>query len=83
MSEMPEKVRLIEEGGILKFPADTHGTEYIRADLVAELVKALREARDDMEAWQGYASAFMHEKHDAAGDLAKIDAALSRAKGGG
>ena len=43
------------------------------------LAKALREAREDMEGWQAYASEYFRDKHDAAADLAKIDAALKEA----
>jgi chromosome segregation ATPase len=48
--------------------------------LAAELVEGLREARDDVEAWAGYATDYFKEKHDLAGDLARIDALLSRAR---
>jgi uncharacterized small protein (DUF1192 family) len=51
-----------------------------RADKLAE---ALREARDAIEDWAGYASDYFREKHDLAGDLAKIDAALEQEKGRG
>jgi hypothetical protein len=43
---------------------------------VRELESALRRARDDMDGWAAYASEYFHEKHDLAGDLAAIDAAL-------
>ena len=49
---MPETVRLIDEDGILKFPAEQVGTEYIRADLAVlatthqRTLEALREARE-------------------------------------
>ena len=39
---------------------------------------ALREARENMEAWAAYASDYFKEKHDLEGDLAKIDAALAK-----
>ena len=42
----------------------------------ARLREALREARDAIEDWAGYASDYFREKHDLAGDLAKIDALL-------
>lgn len=38
---------------------------------------ALREARDDMQAWGAYASDYFQEKHDLEGDLEKIDNALN------
>lgn len=44
-----------------------------RAERLAE---ALREARDAIEDWAGYASDYFREKHDLAGDLAKVDALL-------
>ncbi len=37
---------------------------------------ALRDARECVQAWSGYASEYFREKHDLAGDLARIDAAL-------
>lgn len=42
----------------------------------ARLREALREARDAIEDWAGYASDYFREKHDLAGDLAKVDALL-------
>lgn len=48
--------------------------------LAAELVEGLREARDDVESWGAYASDYFTEKHDLAGDLARIDAILARAR---
>lgn len=43
------------------------------------LAEALREARDNMIGWQGYASEYFKDKHDTAGDIAAIDAALAEA----
>ena len=50
------------------------------ADLMTEnerLRAALRDARECIEAWAGYASEYFREKHGLAGDLARIDAALA------
>jgi uncharacterized protein YigA (DUF484 family) len=44
---------------------------------VRVLTEALRRAREDMEGWAEYASEYFREKHDLAGDLAAIDAALN------
>lgn len=41
-----------------------------------QLAEALREARDMVEDWAGYASEYFQNKHDLAGDLAKLDTAL-------
>jgi len=45
-SEMPETVRLIDEDGILKFPAEQVGTEYVLATTHQRTLEALREARE-------------------------------------
>lgn len=45
---------------------------------VERLRRVLAEARDDMQAWQSYASDYFRDKHDADGDLAKIDQALTK-----
>jgi hypothetical protein len=61
--------------------------ESINADLNSmravrdSLVEALERAREDMLGWQGYASDYFKEKHDAAADIAAIDEALAQAKG--
>lgn len=47
----------------------------LRADN-ERLRAALRDARECVQAWSGYASEYFCEKHDLAGDLARIDAAL-------
>lgn len=43
---------------------------------IAVLEEALRDAGGMVEAWAGYASEYFQDKHDLAGDLARIDAAL-------
>ena len=47
------------------------------------LVEALEEARELVESWGAYASQYFQEKHDLAGDLIRLDAALASAKRGG
>jgi len=44
---------------------------------VARLTEALREARIMVASWGAYANDYSKDKHDLAGDLAEIDAALS------
>jgi hypothetical protein len=57
--------------------------ERAEADLAAaraeigRLTKALRDARDMVQSWSGYASDYFKDKHDLAGDLAELDAALA------
>lgn len=46
------------------------------SDRAERLAEALREARDMVEDWAGYASEYFQDKHDLQGDLAKLDAAL-------
>lgn len=41
-----------------------------------QLEDALREAREMVEDWAGYASEYFQAKHDLQGDLAKLDAVL-------
>jgi len=51
------------------------------AELAAENEKlraALRDARECVQAWAAYASEYFRDKHDLAGDLARIDAALEK-----
>jgi hypothetical protein len=49
---------------------------------IAELETALRVARENVVEWAGYASDYFREKHDLAGDLQAIDAALTSSKEG-
>jgi len=43
-----------------------------------ELLASLKEARELVEDWGAYAPAYMQEKHDLAGDLERLDAAISK-----
>lgn len=51
-------------------------TDAIRAER-ERLRGALQDARECIEAWACYANEYFREKHDLAGDLARIDAALA------
>ena len=42
-----------------------------------ELLVALKDARELVDDWGAYASNYMQEKHDLAGDLDRLDAAIS------
>lgn len=48
--------------------------------LNAELVAALEEAVYEIEDWGAYASPYFQEKHDLEGSIAKVRAALAKAK---
>ena len=43
-----------------------------------ELLAALKDARELVDDWGAYATAYMQEKHDLAGDLDRLDAAISK-----
>lgn len=43
-----------------------------------ELLVALKDARELVDDWGAYATAYMQEKHDLAGDLDRLDAAISK-----
>lgn len=43
-----------------------------------ELLAALKDARELVDDWGAYATAYMQEKHDLAGDLERLDAAISK-----
>lgn len=47
-----------------------------------ELLEALKEAHDSVESWGGYASDYFQRKHDLAGDIERIRAAIAKAEGG-
>ena len=46
-----------------------------------ELLAALKYARELVDDWGAYASNYMQEKHDLAGDLDRLDAAISKVEG--
>jgi hypothetical protein len=46
-----------------------------------ELMEALKDAREMVSDWAGYASPYFQEKHDIDGDLKKLDDAISKAEG--
>ncbi|MGH9184910.1 MAG: hypothetical protein ACRD0U_03670 [Acidimicrobiales bacterium] len=43
-----------------------------------ELLAALKEAREDVEHWAGYASGYLREKWGLDGDLARMDAVIAK-----
>lgn len=45
-----------------------------------ELLAALKYARELVDDWGAYASAYMQEKHDLAGDIDRLDAAIAKAE---
>jgi hypothetical protein len=47
----------------------------------AQLLEALEEAADDIEAWGAYASGYFQTKHDLLGAVNKARAAIAAAKG--
>ena len=46
-----------------------------------ELLAALKDAREMVRDWAGYASPYFQEKHDIDGDLKKLDDAITKAEG--
>ena len=46
-----------------------------------ELMEALKDAREMVSDWAGYASPYFQEKHDIDGDLKKLDDAIARMEG--
>jgi hypothetical protein len=46
-----------------------------------ELLAELKNARELVEDWGAYASNYMQEKHDLAGDIDRLDAAIAKAEG--
>jgi len=77
---MPERIWMPPYDGNL-FEARGEGfTQFIRADLVDDLVKALEEAREMVEHWADVASRADRTRYDTSDDLASIDAALNRLK---
>lgn len=45
-----------------------------------ELLAALKYARELVDDWGAYASAYMQETHDLAGDIDRLDAAIAKAE---
>jgi hypothetical protein len=45
--------------------------------MITEAIEALKEAREAVQAWADYVPEYFQQKHDLAGDLARIDAALA------
>lgn len=45
-----------------------------------ELLDALKDAREMVSDWAGYASPYFQEKHDIDGDLKKLDDAITKAE---
>ena len=45
-----------------------------------ELLAALKDAREMVSDWAGYASPYFQEKHDIDGDLKKLDDAITKAE---
>ena len=46
-----------------------------------ELLEVLKDAREMVSDWAGYASPYFQEKHDIDGDLKKLDDAIARMEG--
>ena len=60
----------------LRLWGDSYHLHKESADEIEKLRAALRLAIDAVEHWASYASLYAHEKHDLAGDLQKLRAAL-------
>ena len=45
-----------------------------------ELLAAIKDARELVDDWGAYAPAYVQEKHDLAGDLDRLDAAIAKAE---
>lgn len=46
-----------------------------------ELLVALKDARELVDDWGAYASNYMQEKHDLAGDIERLDSAIAKVEG--
>ena len=71
-----------ESLGIAQFIAAANPTAIL--ELIQqrdELLVALKDARELVDDWGAYASNYMQEKHDLAGDLERLDAAISKVEG--
>jgi len=60
----------------LRLWGDSYHLHKESADEIEKLRAALRVAMDAVEHWASYASPYAQEKHDLAGDLQKLRAAL-------
>lgn len=60
----------------LRLWGDSYHLHKESADEIEKLRAALRVAMDAVEYWASYASLYAHEKHDLAGDLQELRAAL-------
>ena len=49
-------------------------------ELIQRLANALHDAADDVEGWGNYASSYFQEKHDLAGNVARIHAVADEAR---
>jgi len=77
---MSDIVKRLREGvfgsDTTKTDAFLHSLTHAAADEIEKLREALRVAMDAVEYWASYASPYFQEKHDLAGDLQKLRAAL-------
>jgi hypothetical protein len=83
-AELAEARAQTKDANELAYSVARHDMEVQLAEARAQIAAkdaALRDARDSLEAWAGYASDYFKDKHDYAGDLARIDAALTQEKG--
>ncbi len=86
---MTQEMRLLSVEQ-LRFVSDTAYGAGVRASqdelrrlhaVNAQLLEALEEAADDIEAWGAYASGYFQTKHDLLGAVNKARAAIAAAKG--
>jgi len=79
MSDIVERLRDDQPGErqrVREARMDLGGLLMEAADEIEKLREALRLAFDAVEHWASYASPYAQEKHDLAGDLQKLRAAL-------
>ncbi len=85
-AEKAEAARLAytsRDGEVARLEAQVaeRDAEIARLRVLADwLITALTEARDDVDCWAAYASEYLREKHDLAGDLARIDGQIDAAR---
>jgi hypothetical protein len=83
MTEQTEAQRIADwfEGGYggceMEAAAELRRMEAV----IQQLLEALEEAADDIEAWGAYASGYFQTKHDLLGAVNKARAAIAAAKG--